>query len=441
MGMPLAQNYPQPPAAVRGREGKCRARTTGLDPYLSFVTAFFFLISLALYAPLSATASDPFTGKITSIDSGEAPQTVSIIRPAKKGLVQAGPGDAVFVGDTVKTGPGVKAQIALSDKSVVNIGPDSVFRVKGYVLSPEEAKRNYLFKALKGAIRFIISKAFKAGGSGASVPWKDSTIAVETPNAVAGVRGTDFAVVVETSKSAPSTDIAVFDGLVTVRNISLSVPDVILLSANEVTTVKHGVKPTKPEALSLERRNQLTRSTTPKAESRQQGGAPPAPLNKRAAKYTGAEMARDIAAGAPLPEALDQATAAGMTVGQMVAAAMDAGVEPSVVVYTAITEGYSPRDVVAAAIGNGAPLYDVIAAALAAGAEKKYIIAGAAGAGEPAADIASAVALASTGSAPVYGYGAELNPTVATLIPSAPILIGGGGGVTPSTLPASPYKP
>jgi hypothetical protein len=427
-------------AAVSAKEGKCRARTTLHGPYFSFVTFFFLLVSLSLFVPLSASASDPFTGKITSIDSGEAPQALNIVRPGKTGFAQAKPGDAVFVGDTVKTGSGVKAQIQLSDKSLINVGPNSAFRVKGYDLSPSESKRIYVLKALKGTMRFIISKVFKTGGSGAESPWKDTNITVETPTAVAGVRGTDFAVVVDTSNPTPSIDIAVFDGLVTVRNSSLSIPDVILLSANEVTTVKRGLKPAKPEALSQERKNALMRSTTPRAAARQ-NGALTAPQNKRTEKYTSADMARDIAAGVPLPEVFDEASASGMTVSQMVTAALEAGESPYVVVYTAITEGYPAQAVVAAAVNEGAPLTEVISAALMAGAEKKAVISGAVSAGAPASAVASSFAVASASASPVYGYELLMGPTVETIIPLAPILVGGGGGVTPSTQPASPYQP
>ncbi len=387
--------------------------------------------------PLPAAASDPFSGKITEIDSGEAPQTVDIVRPARRGLVQAVPGDAVFIGDTVKTGKNIKVTIELADKSLINIGPESTFRVKGAVLTAAETKRNYIFKSLKGTIRFILSKVFTDAGSGATRPWQDSNIAVETPNAVAGVRGTDFVAVVDTDKSTPVTDIAVLDGLVTVSNISISIPDVVLLSANEVTTVKRGLKPSKPVALSQARRDELVRSTTPNAA----GGALAEPQQKQAEQYTADDMARDIAGGAPLADVFEQAAASGMTVSQMMAEAMDAGVEPNVAVYTAITEGYPTRAVVEGALDAGAPLYDVIAAATTAGAEKRDIIAGATQSGAPAPDVASAFALASSGGAPVYGTGLTVHPTVETIVPSAPILVSGGGGVTPSTQPASPYQP
>ncbi len=425
-----------------GSETGCRPGAARLQPFSrTTVLLLAVLFVLAVIPPLPASAFDPYTGKITAINSDETPPVIHIVRPGKTGLAQAKAGDAVFVGDTVKTGKNVRAQIALSDKSLVNIGPDSTFRVKAYTAAPAEAKRSCVFKALRGTIRFIVSKAFTVSGTGASGFWRETNIMVETPSAVAGVRGTDFVVVVDAAKSVPTSEIAVFDGVVTVQNIVLAVKEMVTLSANQITMVKRGLKPEKPSDLSKDRKEALTQATTPAASPLPQVSALPGAQAKRSEKYTADDIARDIAAGVPLPEVFDRAAAAGLPADVMVAGAIDAGVDPGTVVYTAVSEGYPARAVVEGAIGDGAPLYDVIAAALAGGADKKDVIAAATGEGEPTAAVASAVALAQSSDAPVYGAALLAGPPVEAIPPAAPVMIGGGGGVTPSTLPASPYKP
>src|SRR5574337_1178074 len=184
-----------------------------VQPFFTILVLFVF----ALWTPSPAPAQDPFVGKIIAIDSGTAAQAVNIVRVGKNGYAKAKIGDALFAGDTVKTGHGVKARIELADKSIINIGSDSILQIKAHLFVPAEARRNYVFKSLKGVIRFIIAHTFKPGNNGApAVPWKDSNVTVETATAVAGVRGTDFVVSSITDGPAPVVEIAVFEGLVRV---------------------------------------------------------------------------------------------------------------------------------------------------------------------------------------------------------------------------------
>jgi hypothetical protein len=171
-----------------------------------FIAPLLGLLALFFLLPMTAAASDPFAGKILTIDSGASGQRLSIVRTGKSGLVPAKRGDAVFEGDTLKTGAGVKAQIKLADESVITLGAESTLRLKAFTHQQSEGRRNYVLKALKGTIRFLISQANKVGG--VSSPWRDSNIAVETPVAIAGIKGTDF---VTSISPDGGVEIAVFE--------------------------------------------------------------------------------------------------------------------------------------------------------------------------------------------------------------------------------------
>ncbi len=400
--------------------------------------AILALFSFILLTSSPSPAQDPFVGKLMTVDSGTGREFVNIVRLGKNGYARAKIGDALFIGDTVKTGHGVKARIELADKSIINLGPDSILQMKAHLFAPAEAKRNYVFKALKGTIRFIIAKTFKPGNNGGqAVPWKDSNVTIETTTAVAGARGTDFVVTSITDGPVPVVEIAVFEGLVKVRSISLDIKEAIMLMVNQITRVQHGAGPGAAQVLTDARKNELIQLTTP-AERELPKENSSGKKEDRPKKYGAGDAARDLAAGTTVAEVLDRCALAGMSVDDMVAAGLEAGIDPYVLVYTAITEGFPVQSVVSAAIRNGASLGAVITAASLAGGETNAIISGAADAGAPAEAIATAIANADTAGAPVYGYSLpmiDVFPSVSANIQSS---IFAPSGATPS---ASIYKP
>lgn len=409
-----------------------------MSRYRGVVTLVVLLLSLVLSAVLPPVVSgqDQFVGNVKLVESKDPAQNPRIVRTGYSAILNAKPGDAVFLGDTVKTAEDVKAHIQLSDGSTVIVAPNSSVQMKGYLVDREQGTRNSVMKTLKGTIRFVISKAFKPHAGGSDIKWRDSSVTIETQNAVAGVRGTDLAV----TSGENTTEIAVLEGAVSVKSSSASVNGSIMLGADQATSVKKGKSPEAASALSSARRDAIIRMTTltnPRsAANGGQGGAP-----KKIAKYNEKDVARDLAEGISLGAVMDKAVEAGMPIDQAVKALLDAGVNPYAVVYTAIAEGYSAKQAVTAAVEHGAPLSVVAAAAIAAGADKQLVISGAMDAGAPPAAIAAAIANGTAPGAPIYGTSLPLDSSPAALIPAPAPSISGGGGGTPSTQPASPYKP
>lgn len=411
-----------------------KMRSTCTSTVMLFLLLFSLVLS-SLFLPL-AFGQDQFVGNVKLVESKDPAQHPHIVRMGYSAILDIKPGDAVFLGDTVKTGEDIKAQIQLSDGSIVIVAPNSVIQMKGHLVDRERGTRNSVMQALKGTIRFMISKVFKPHATGPEMNWKESNVTIETHNAIAGVRGTDFVV----TSGMDDSEIAVFDGAVSVKSSSSSVNGGIMLGADQFTTVKKGKSPEPASALSPARKESLIGLTTlvnPRsAENNAKDGA-----SKKKAKYTDKDIARDLAAGLSLGAVMDKAVELGMPIEQVTTSMIDAGVHPSNVVYTAITEGYSAKQVCCAAIEHGAPLSVVAAAALGAGADRKTVIAGAREAGVPPAAIAAAIANVSSPGGPVYGSALSQGSTPVVAIPAPPPVIGGGGGGTPSTQPASPYRP
>lgn len=530
--------------------------------------ALLLLAFLACSAPLTAPAADPFVGNIKSIEKESPVLRVRILRGGKTDGPAAVEGDAVFLGDSIRTDEGVRIQVDLSDGSNIFIGPGSNVQMKNFMVNPSQGKRQMAIKALQGTIRFLVAKLFRNKASGSETPWTDSGVTIETLTAIAGVKGTDFAVTIE----ADDVEIAVFEGVVSVKSADASVRGEIMLASNQVSRVMQGARPSAPVPLTPQMRDRLLRSTTPakvmipavaKAapgpkKDRAKGtmgiardlaagvplkeimlalvkegvsiqaiiaaavaegvdpshvvftaisegypaqvvvaaalktgavldavvnsalgagadkksiyvggadaGAPPAAITREISSgYNHAKIiargakagagpkkdrpkgslgiARDLAAGVPLKDIMLALVMDGVSIQEVIAAAIAEGVSPGNVVATAISEGYASQVVVTAAVKAGAPLDIVVNAAIAAGADKQSIYAGAADAGAPPAAVANEIATATAPGAPVYGYTAptEAQPSVYT--PPPPISVGGGGGATPSTKPASPYKP
>jgi hypothetical protein len=382
----------------------------------------FLLLSLIL-VPRPSAAQSTFAGKLKAYESEQSGGQVKVLRLGHSGLANLRPGDDLFVGDTVKTGPGIKAQIELTDATIITMAPDSNILIKGLMLDRPQGKRNVVMRALKGTFRFVVARLLRMSPESAETAWKDSQFTLETNTMVAGVRGTDFIPVVKKDES----EIAVLDGSMNVRSLTPSQRGSVVVGAQQISSVRTGGGPMDPAPLSPDRREALLAATDMKAPiTTSQGPA----IGKRCI-YGEGEMRRDLATGTALSAALDKAVECGMTIEEAVAAALNAGVSPSAVVYTAITEGYPANKVVESAVLNGAPLRIVTSAALAAGGDKQLVFIGATDAGIPPLAVAGAMSVVIAGGPP------EAPPVQATLL----MPIGGGGGVTPSDLPASPYRP
>lgn len=137
---------------------------------------------------LAATAAVAVAGSATGVRAAAQPAadpagTVKRIRGAALAVRDAlprplAPGDKVYVGDVLSTGPGARLEIAMIDDGVFTLGEKTAFVIIDYTFSSGEPVMRLLsgaFAATTGAI------TAKAGG-----------MRVESEVATIGIRGTTF---------------------------------------------------------------------------------------------------------------------------------------------------------------------------------------------------------------------------------------------------------
>lgn len=160
----------------------------------------------------------------------------------KKGADKALPvklGEAVKVGDIVRTKSKSRAQITLVDKSQLNLSESSRIEIRRFVFSGgKNKKRDGMFHVFRGQLRSIVHRS------------KDDqafNFKVETPTAVAAVRGTDWYSIV--SSDALSSFICK-SGTVEIKNIDPKITQTVVIVANQFTRVSKGKAPAAPMKVS-----------------------------------------------------------------------------------------------------------------------------------------------------------------------------------------------
>lgn len=138
-----------------------------------------FLVLLSLSPALAGVV-----GKFTAIDG-----RVDVLRPGEKRAAPVALGASVSEGDIVRTKTDSFAEITFSDDTVLKLTQSTRVEIKEYLLSGNK-RQNGALKLLRGKVRATVSK-----GLGRVIPIiysGPSTFRIETPTAIAGVKGTDF---------------------------------------------------------------------------------------------------------------------------------------------------------------------------------------------------------------------------------------------------------
>lgn len=138
--------------------------------------------------------------------------------------------DDIYIGDSIRTQTNSKIKLVFKDDSIVSLGPQSLMQVKVFDYTPEREQRVSTFSVAQGKARAVVGRLF---GS-------DSKFEIETPTAVAGVRGTFFMVWV---LSPEITRVFVLEGKVTVRNIKPEVRGEVVVTEGRTTTVQEAAPP------------------------------------------------------------------------------------------------------------------------------------------------------------------------------------------------------
>ena len=99
------------------------------------------------------------------------------------GAIKAVIGTAVNMKDELRTGPNGRLQVTFRDNTVLTLGENASVVVDTYVYDPDKSTGEAVLQATRGAFRFV---------TGRLKEMKEKKIAVSTPVADIGIRGTEF---------------------------------------------------------------------------------------------------------------------------------------------------------------------------------------------------------------------------------------------------------
>jgi len=158
---------------------------------------------------------------------------VDVLRKNADSVAVVVQGDEVFVGDIVRTKSKSKAHITLKDESILNLAENSRMEIRRFSFSKgNQKRRDGMFHMFRGQLRSIVHHT------------DDETafnFKVETPTAVAAVRGTDWYAIV--SSDALSSFICK-TGKVEIKSINPKITATVVIGANQFTKVSSGQAPT-----------------------------------------------------------------------------------------------------------------------------------------------------------------------------------------------------
>jgi hypothetical protein len=217
---------------IKGKALSLRSRMTVLVTRLTWL--YFPLLITLLFAGCQRPKGQPKTvpapapgGRIEarlSYLEGEVSLTRDKTRlPAELNM-------ALLPGDTVETGKDAQADVVLDDSSTIQLDPESRLGItelaKDSASGRREVKTNLMSGELKAKIAKLAAK---------------STFEIESPTAVAAVRGTEFIVAY---KEGQPTQVSVLTGKVGVRQPGKLGSEVLVPEHNRIL-VKLGEKPGK----------------------------------------------------------------------------------------------------------------------------------------------------------------------------------------------------
>ena len=145
-------------------------------------------------------------------------------------------GMTVQLGDQLRTGADGKIRVVFRDDSVIDLSEGSSLVLDQQVFDPDASRFTSLLRLVQGKARAFVGSYYKTPGA---------SYEVQTPTAVAGVRGTSF--LVSYNPDADATDVVGINGQIQVRNVNERIGGTVYITANETTTVMRNRPPTSPQ--------------------------------------------------------------------------------------------------------------------------------------------------------------------------------------------------
>jgi len=138
----------------------------------------YLLPPLMLCWALQSHADDNVIGYIKTVNG-----SAELI--SEGNVSKAEVGSAVRLGNVLQTGDDGSLGVTFKDDTVMSVGPNTSLKVDEYLYAPAQGQLKLVANLMKGTLHYI---------SGVIAKLKPEAIAVKTPSATIGVRGTRFVV-------------------------------------------------------------------------------------------------------------------------------------------------------------------------------------------------------------------------------------------------------
>ena len=200
-------------------------------------------------------------------------------------------GQTVQLGDELHTGSDGQLRVVFRDDSVIDLSENSSLVVDQQVFDPAASSYSSLMRLVAGKARAFVSQYYRTPGA---------AYQVQTPTAVAGVRGTSFLVAYDPEHD--NTDVIGIHGQIEVRSLGER-GDIVYVNAHETTTVWRGEPPTPPQMMDeqhfhreiegLEQMSMGNVGSLAAGHTVSSGGSVPAPDRAPPASSVAGQLGRD----------------------------------------------------------------------------------------------------------------------------------------------------
>ncbi|MBT0664457.1 FecR domain-containing protein [Geobacter pelophilus] len=218
---------------------------------LNLISSLIIAISLILNCAVLHAAES--IGRFSIIEG-----SVDLMRGGALPAVPVKTGDQVQTGDFIRTKSNARAEVTFNDGNILKIAQRSRVDVAEYRSAGSGDSRK--FNLPRGKVQAVVTK----GGTGEN---KGSRFEIRTPNAVAGVRGTDFFVFHDRNV----TGVLVKEGSVYAFNPKMP-QNVVTVPAGTITTVSEKGAPQPPRPATEAEKRGAEKETAVKPKNEQKEG-------------------------------------------------------------------------------------------------------------------------------------------------------------------------
>jgi hypothetical protein len=145
-------------------------------PSLLSVLIAVFILTPPLAACAAACDDPARVGFVNKVEN-----TAEVV--SASGTTTAVVGTPVHMKDELRTGDDARLQVTFRDNTVLTLGEKASIVIDSYVYDPDQGVGETVLQATKGAFRFVTGRLKEL---------KQKKIAISTPVADIGIRGTDF---------------------------------------------------------------------------------------------------------------------------------------------------------------------------------------------------------------------------------------------------------